>query len=233
MAIDNVKLNAFLPCRLGSERVPNKNIKRFSSFEFGLIEIKIEQLLSTKSIDNVILSTNDERIIKYAESLGEKKLKIFVRDDKLSSGTTTTDSLIEYASDIMPEGHILWTHVTSPFLSKDVYEDAIGTYYDSLNKGYDSLMTVSRIQGFLWNGDGAINYDRSVEKWPRTQTIPPVFEVNSGIFLAHKDVYIENKDRIGLAPYMFELDRIKGFDIDWEDDFMLAEYIHASGMGKC
>ena len=38
--------------------------------------------------------------------------------------------------------------------------------------------------------------------------------------------YIKYKDRIGKNPYFFELSQIQSFDIDWEEDFKLAEKIY-------
>ena len=47
---------------------------------------------------------------------------------------------------------------------------------------------------FLWTKQGALNYDRSKERWPRTQTLDPVFEINSGAFLTNIQTYKEEKD---------------------------------------
>ncbi len=221
----NEKISCFLPCRAGSERVPNKNIKAFGIYENGLIEIKLKQLLSCSVIDEVVLSTNDQNILSFAKSIKHKKLKIHKRSEELCSNKATTDSLIKHASDLISVGHILWTHVTSPFVDENIYRKIIENYFSTIQQGYDSLMTVSPIHGFLWKGGFPINYDRSIEKWPRTQTIEPVFEVNSAAFLCHRNIYVENEDRIGNRPFLYELDKIKGFDIDWPKDFNIAESI--------
>ena len=33
----------------------------------------------------------------------------------------------------MPDGHILWTHVTSPFISSDIYSQVIEKYLENLD----------------------------------------------------------------------------------------------------
>lgn len=68
-----------------------------------------------------------------------------------------------------------------------------------------------------------MNYDRTIEKWPRTQTLAPVHEVNSGAFLAPADLYRELDDRIGRRPYLYAMDKFISFDIDWPEDFVIAE----------
>ena len=218
-----MSINVFLPCRKGSQRVPKKNIKQFAGFKKGLIEIKLKQLLESKKIDKIYLSTNDEEVLEYAQSLNQNRIILHKRAEYLSSSETSTDDLVSHVLELIPEGDILWTHVTSPFLNANVYDDIINKYEEVKIQGFDSLMTTNLIHGFLWNKEGPINYDRTKEKWPRTQTIEPLHEINSAVFLANAETYRTLNDRIGTNPFLYELDKIKGFDIDWEDDFKIAE----------
>lgn len=218
-------VTAFLPCRSGSVRVANKNIRPFANISGGLVQIKLSQLISCDSIDKIILSTNDDKIISYAANLGDPKLCIHRRSEDLSAATTSTDDLVKHAHELVPSGHIFWTHVTSPFVNSSVCKQIISCYFDSLSKGFDSLMTTTPLRGFLWSETGPLNYDRSVEKWPRTQTLQPVHEINSAAFLASSSIYAHSNDRIGKSPYLYELDRFTGHDIDWEEDFLLAEQL--------
>ncbi|MFL1466415.1 cytidylyltransferase domain-containing protein [Marinobacter sp. DUT-3] len=225
-------VTCFLPCRKGSERVPRKNIRPIADKPFGLLQIKLEQLLATKLIDRIILSTNDEEIIEYAEKFETSKLDIRLRDDALASSSTSTDELIEYAGSQIEEGHILWTHVTSPFLTTRLYDAIIEKYLKQLECGYDSLMSVNELRGFIWDESRPVNYDRNVEKWPRTQTLEPLYEINSGVFLAPENVYKVKGDRIGDRPYKYILDKIQGFDIDWEEDFLMADAMLSAGISE-
>ncbi len=63
------KISVFLPCRAGSQRIPHKNIKPFADYEYGLIELKLSQLAKAHNIDEVVLSTNDENILEFADKL--------------------------------------------------------------------------------------------------------------------------------------------------------------------
>lgn len=226
------KITVFLPCRKGSERVPKKNIKPFAGTEKGLIEIKLHQLIEVQAIEKIVLSTNDNEIIEYAKSLNCHKIQIHERIEELSTSQTSTDQLVNHGLELIPEGHILWTHVTSPFLNKKAYEEIIATYFEKLNQDYDSLMTTSLIRSFLWNKAGPINYNRSIEKWPRTQTLSPIYEINSAVFLASTEVYRALNDRIGNKPYLYPLNKIQGFDIDWQDDFDIAQAMLKAGIIK-
>ena len=87
-------------------------------------------------------------------------------------------------------------------------------------------MTVTKLKKFIWNDSEPVNYDRSLEKWPRTQTIETLWEVNSGVFLAPKVIYERRMDRIGKTPYLFELSDEIAFDIDWLPDYKIAETLY-------
>lgn len=222
-----MKISVFLPCRAGSERVPHKNTRTFAGIEGGLLKIKLQQLIACNAIDTIVLSTNDEEVIQLAKTISSDKIKIDKRPEHLATSSTSTDDLVKYVPSIISEGAVLWTHVTSPFIDGKIYEEAINTYKEVLSKGEnDSLMSVTALRTFIWNKEGAVNYDRNKEKWPRTQTIEPLYEINSGIFLADIDIYKNLQDRIGKKPFLFENNDIDSFDIDWEEDFFIAEAIY-------
>ena len=223
-------ITCFLPCRKGSERVPRKNIKTFAGFEHGLVEVKLRQLDSCEVIDEIILSTNDEEIISYAESLKMDRLIVNHREERLCSSTTSTDELVPLAMELANCEHILWTHVTSPFFTSGVYCRFIDMYSTALQEGYDSLMSVKELRSFIWNEDGPVNHEREVEKWPRTQTLKPLFEVDSGAFLNSRRNYAEQGDRIGSNPQFFVSPGHASFDIDWPEDHILAQEMVVSGV---
>lgn len=223
-------ITCFLPCRQGSERIPRKNIKPFAGLEFGLISLKLEQLSNVKEINEIVLSTNDIEILDYVSTLSLTKLRVHKRDESLSSSMTSTDTLISHAFDLIPEGDILWTHVTSPFITSNHYSDIIDVYKKKIKHGYDSLMTVTLLHSYLWQNSKPINYERKIERWPRTQMLEPIHEINSGVFLASNRIYQDFGDRIGSNPYLYVVDKLVGHDIDWPEDFIIAECIASKGL---
>ena len=219
-------ITVFLPTRKGSERIKNKNTKKFAGIEGGLTKIKLNQLLKCKLIDKIILSTNDPEIIDIGRKTSNI-IEIDERDNYLCRSETKTDELINYVPEIIKEGHVLWTHVTSPMFDPVEYDKAIKMYMKII-KGeiYDSLMTVNKIQNFLWDNQGPINKSSKLEKWPRTQTIDPIFEVNSAMFLNSIENYKLYKNRIGTKPFLLETEKLKSYDIDWPEDFSFTEQIY-------
>ena len=218
-------IKAFLPCRSGSQRVKNKNIRKFYKYKFGLVELKIIQLLKVKEIDQIIMSTDDKKIIKYLEKLNKKKIKIDIRPKKLASSKTKTDDLIKYASKLFnKDDHILWTHVTSPFFDEKNYRDAIKKYKKNLKK-YDTLVGSNEIQDFIFNKNKPINYNFKKTYWPNTQTLKKLYKINNTVFLTSAKNYLKKKNRIGSKLFFYNVDKINSIDIDNLDDFKLAERI--------
>lgn len=222
-------LTAFLPCRAGSQRVPHKNTRTFGGDTTGLLGIKLRQLLAVPELDRILLSTNDPEVIALAEpflAANPGRMVLDRRPDHLCSSATSTDEVIAYLPTVIAEGDVLWTHVTSPFLGSTDYSEAIRLYREARAAGtHDSLMGVLELRTFIWTQDGPLNYDRNVEKWPRTQTLPVYYEVNSSVFLAPRATYVETGDRIGRTPLLWSVSKDRSFDVDWEEDFVLASDI--------
>jgi N-acylneuraminate cytidylyltransferase len=219
----------FLPTRKGSQRVKSKNTRPFAGIPGGILELKLNQLLESKSLSNIVLSTNDELSMDVAYKIDPKqeKIKVVVRPDDLCLDTTKLTDLIKYVPEIVSEAHIIWGHTTTPFVAGKDYDAGIEKYFLSLEEGFDSLISVMPLQNFLLDKDGNVfNYDAGVNRWPRTQDLPILYEVNHAMFITSRDVYVRDHNRVGNKPYLYEQDKIKSFDIDWVDDFLIAEAIY-------
>lgn len=223
------KISFFLPTRKGSERVKNKNTRDFAGVSGGILKIKLEQLLQVDSIDDIVVSTNDPDTVVVANSFNSPKIRIIERPEHLCLSSTNIEEFITYIPSIIEAEHVFWVHATAPFVTADDYEVALKKYWEVLeSKDFDSLVSVTKIQQFLWDAEinRCINHDRSVVKWPRTQDLKPLYEINHAFYINSVDNYRKYSDRIGLNPDLYELDKIKSFDIDWEDDFKIAEVIY-------
>ena len=204
----------------------------FAGISGGLLSIKLSQLLYCRAVDEIWISTDDDDVIKIAESFRRghaKEVKILHRSAELATSETSTDDLILHVRDLLKDRSdrdvVLWTHVTSPFFKSSDYASAIETYVEATRASYDSLMTVKPLRIFLWSESGPVNYDPTVDKWPRTQTLPAVCSVNSAVFLAPVSVYRKYGNRIGNRPLLMPVNDLAAIDIDWQEDFDLAEQL--------
>ena len=219
----------FLPTRKGSERVKNKNTRTFAGIEGGIVRIKLEQLLAVERISKIIVSTNDEETIRVAKSLNNHRILIIPRPEYLCLSSPIIEDFINYIPTIVDAEHIFWVHATAPMVDAEVLNKALDDYEKKVlvEKKHDSLMSVNKLQQFLWSEKTGecFNYDRSQVKWPRTQDLDPLYEINHAFYINSRENYLSMHDRIGKNPVLFELDKIHAMDIDWEDDFKIAEIV--------
>lgn len=223
----NQTISFFLPTRKGSERVMNKNTRSFAGIDGGLVENKIRQLLKTKYVDEIIFSSNDEACISIAKKFSyESRLKIVVRPDELCRSSTNLQDLICYVPTLTSADHILWGHVTTPFADAAVYDEAIKLYLDKCCYGYDSLVGVTELRNFLLNKEGVLINNSTDIPWPRTQDLEAIYEINHTVFLASREIYLSQRNRLGVKPFLYVMDSVHSLDIDWPEDFTIAEALY-------
>ena len=225
-----MKLSIVLPIREGSQRVKNKNIRPFSRDGKSLTELKITELLKIKNVDEIVVTTNYEEAIEQIKTITKDnpKIKIDRRPEHLCQSTTVVKELIEYMPTITKGEHILWLHVTSPFVKSEDYQQAIEEYFKALKNGYDSIMSVTEIKQFLWSDRSKkiVNSNSNIEsKWVQTQDLEPLYEINHAFYINSRENYLRMSDRIGVNPYLAILKGSKNIDIDYEEDFELARKI--------
>lgn len=220
------KVAFYLPTRKGSERVINKNTKPFAGIEGGLVENKLKQLFKTKLIDEIIFSSNDETCITIARKYKDSRLKIVERPNELCLSSTNLQDLICYVPTVTDADHILWGHVTTPLCGAEEYDAAINFYFAKLIEGYDSLVGVTEYKNFLLDRNAKLINNSTDIPWPRTQDLEPLYPINHTMFLAKREVYIKQKNRIGHKPLLYVMDELHSFDIDWPDDFIIAEIMY-------
>jgi CMP-N-acetylneuraminic acid synthetase len=117
----------------------------------------------------------------------------------------------------------LQTHSTSPLLTRETITAAVDSMLVNY-PAYDSLFSVTRRQTRYWDQLGrAINHNPSVLL--QTQDLPPVYEENSCLYMFTRETLERQRNRIGLRPYMFEIDAAEAWDIDEEIDFMIVDLL--------
>lgn len=213
-----MKVKALIPARSGSQRVKNKNIRKFASS--NLLEIKINQLKRIKNIDGIIVNSNDDAILEIAKDLGCETVK---RDDYFASNTVSMSDVYVNMAQNFDGDVIVYTNVTNPLLKDSTIEKAIETF-KSFNGKYDSLNTAHLIKEFLFKDGRPINYD--LKKMPRSQDLPDIYAINFAVSVITKENMIKMRNVVGSKPYIYGIDEVEATDIDNPIDFEFAEYIY-------
>lgn len=219
----NLRIVALVPMRHHSERVQGKNYRAFAGKP--LYRHIVESLLQCPQISEVMIDTDSPIILDDAKKTFAT-VRLYERPEHLRDGMIPmNDILLNDVKQIYADFY-LQTHSTNPLLRPETIRQAI-TQFLSEQPKYDSLFTVTRIQGRLWDKDGkAINHDPKVLL--RTQDLPSIYEENSCLYIFSKQILERRKNRIGEKPMMFEIDRIEAWDIDEEVQFRIAESLYYS-----
>lgn len=219
-------ISIFLPIRKGSKRLKNKNIIPFKNYKLGLSEIKIKQLLRLKKILHnkidieIIVSTDIKKIIKNFSSI--KNINFHYRSKKLSSDNSL-QRLIKLTPKLCKKNYILWTHVTSPLFDEYQYIRFINIFF---KKKCKSAFSCSINGKFLLDEENNwISHNYKKIKWPKTQNLKKIYEIDSAAFIAERKIYEIYKDRLDKRPYPIVTKKYLGLDIDDLDDFKIFKKI--------
>jgi len=209
------KLTAVIPVRQGSQRVKNKNFKPFDNK--SLLEIKID-MVKNLPVDRIILNTDSE----YAISLAKKEgIEYYRREPYYASSQCTNSEYHEYLAKVTPGDNLLVAQVTAPLITLDSFIEAIDIYN---NVECNSLMSVKKVQQYLWYNNKPVNY--SVDYAPNSQNLPNYLSPTFGIIICEKEAMLRSKNFICDKPYFYEMNEIEAIDIDTELDFEIAEFLY-------
>ncbi len=216
-----MKTAAFVPIRLNSRRVEGKNLRLLGGRP--LMTFILDTLRRCERIDEVYVYCSDPDLERYLPD----GVRFLHRDPALDSDSTLGEEIYDaFTREVEADIYVL-AHATSPFIRSATVDDAVARVESGR---YDSAFSAERIQTFAWYEGKTLNY--SPERVPRTQDLEPVFVETSAFFVFRREVWRDMRRRIGVRPYMAVTDRIESMDIDYPDDFTLAEAIVAAGLAE-
>ena len=212
-------ITAIIPARKETHRLKDKNTLPFG--DSTLLERKIGQLKGVTSLDQIVVSSEDDTILDIARNNGVTPLK---RPYEYASSACPFGRFVEYICTQVQSETVLWACCTSPFIETDDYTDAISQYYSCIADGYDSLITVQQLHRFIIDQNGPVNYQRGLRHKNSSQ-LDGLYIFTNGIVIAPRKKMIEWKYTWGNIPYMIEVDKKKGIDISDRYDYNIARYL--------
>ncbi len=217
---------AIIPARGGSKRLPRKNVLDLSGKP--LIAHTIEAGLKSNYVDKVVVSSDDEEILKISKKFGAETIK---RPDNLANDTATTFDAIKHTIDnnIDKYNYIVLLQPTSPLRNEKHIDEAIELLEI---KNADAIISVCEMEHSpLWSNtlpqDGSMKgflRDEVLNK--RSQDLEKYYRLNGAIYICKTDKLLENKNFL-LKDNIFSyvMDRKNSVDIDEEIDFKITETI--------
>lgn len=206
-----MKVVAFVPIKLNSQRLPHKNLLPLAGKP--LCWHLLNTLVQTKGINDVYVYCSDDAINQYIP----EGVNYLSRDKRLDGDLVKgLDIYGSFIQKIDADIYVL-AHATSPFIKHKSIENALAHV---LSGNYDSAFSAMRVQTFAWFQGKPINYN--LEDIPRTQDMEPVWVETSAFFMFKKEIFTDHHRRIGFNPYIQEVSGIEAIDIDEKRDYEMA-----------
>ena len=121
----------------------------------------------------------------------------------------------------IPEGHLVWSCVTSPHFDEKLMSKAKVKYINALSDGYDSLITVYKFKHYLMDKNGPLNYELGLSHKNSDQLQGLDLFTNGIIFAPILSVKKWNYN-YGPKAYRFDVDQKASIDIDTKLDYLAA-----------
>jgi len=217
-----MKVVAFLPVKGTSTRVGNKNIKLLDGKP--LFMHTLEKLISCDFIDEVYLDTESQEIIDTVSYLDCKILK---RDPELANNKTDGNKLFINEVNQVDADIYMQVLCTSPFIKVETLKKSVDVLLES--KEYDSVTMVKNEKQYTWSEEGA-TYD--VANIPNSVDLPDTIIETMGLYTIRREAALKTQRRIGEKTFLLNVTAQEAVDVNWPDDFELANLIQAGKREK-
>lgn len=213
-----MKTVVLLPIKLNNQRIPGKNIKRFYDGT-PLMTLIQKSCLNVSEVDEIYVYCSNEAVKEYILP-GVKFLErpAFLDEDGINSNDIIREFIKMIDADIYVE-----THATGPFTQSSSIKSCVKAVASG---NYDSAFLAKKIQEFLWQDGSPMNFD--IQHFPRTQDLIPIYSEAPGAYVFTRETFMKYGRRVGIKPYIHEVSEIESRDIDYPEDFEIANAIYMS-----
>jgi CMP-N-acetylneuraminic acid synthetase len=212
-----MKIVAFLPVKGSSSRIENKNIKLLDGKPLFLHTL--EKLIQCNFIDEVYLDSESDEIINMASNL---PCKIMRRDPSLANNKTDGHKLFMNEVNHVEADIYIQVLGTSPFISPETIKKGVSVLQES--DEYDSVVLIRKDKQYTWT-DGHPSYD--INAIPNSMDLEDTIIETMGLYIVKRQAALKNSKRIGFKPFLLEASPLEAIDVNWPDEFSLANLIAA------
>lgn len=211
-----MKVAAFVPIKLNNERAPGKNIKRFDDGT-ALVTHFLKTLVQVKEIDELYVFCSNSAITEYLVP----GVTFLQRPEYLDTKQATPQNIIaEFMKRVEADVYMV-CHCTSPFVSAAHISECVNKV---CKEEFDSAFTGEKMQRLMWCDGQPLNFDAA--NVPRTQDLPIYYNEVSAAYVFTKETFINLNRRIGVNPYICEVSGYECIDIDYPEDFEIANAVY-------
>ncbi len=224
--INERKVLALIPARGGSKGIKDKNIREIEGKP--LIAYSIEAAKESGYIDDVVITTDSERIKEVGEKHGA--WVPFLRPDELASDTATTlDAILHAVRTLKEMGKeydiLVILQPTSPLRDAADIKGALEKFEAN---GERSLVTISKVEDHpilvrTLKDDTHMEKLLSVSSTVRRQDMPDYYRVNGAIYI-NKIAELNDSTSFNDNEVPYIIENSHAVDIDEPKDLEVAAY---------
>ncbi|MFT6152992.1 MAG: pseudaminic acid cytidylyltransferase [Bermanella sp.] len=221
---------AIIPARAGSQRVTNKNIRPFNGKP--IIAYSIEAALQSQLFDDVVVSTDSEKIANIAKQYGANVP--WLRPKDIADHHTPTLPVIQHAINLYEAQNnvtidtVCCVYAAAPFVTSELLLKA----YDQLLKSNVSYCLP--VCEFDYPIHRALRLDDkrnicmadSSNMNSRSQDLPVMYHDVGQFYMGVKQAWLKGEAILGESAQGIIIPRSHALDIDTEDDWDIAEIMH-------
>lgn len=216
---------AIITARGGSKRIPKKNIKDFCGKP--IIAYSIEAALDSGVFQEVMVSTDDEKIASIAKKYGAE-VPFFRTEENSGDFSTTSDVLVEVISEYKRLGknyeYGFCVYPTAPFITAEKLKNAMDLLISS---GADTVMPVVKFS-FPPQRCVVMKENRLKMRWSenhhlRSQDLEPFYHDCGQYYGFHVSKFLANKVLLSDNTIPVITPEMEVQDIDTLEDWKIAE----------
>lgn len=214
-----MRIIGYIPARLGSVRVPVKNLRLLNGHP--LISYAIKALQGTSRLDDIVVNTESDIIANVAQEYG---MRHYLRPTHLAGSSASTDEIVIDFLKHNSCSAVAVINPTAPFLTSATIDMAVEQFE---RERPNSLFSSNQLRRHSFIHGHAVNFDQS-KKSPRTQDLEPLTLVNFIITIFDAEYALKAFSEKGSFLYngrisFFNMKEEESFDIDNEFEFQMAE----------
>jgi pseudaminic acid cytidylyltransferase len=220
---------AIIPARIGSKRIPKKNIKLFLGKP--IIAYSIEAALETKLFDRIIVSTDSQEVVEIAKSYGAEVP--FLRPAELSDDFTGTDEVILHALNwLIGHGtnieYVCCVYATAPLIDSEYVRKGLELLKEKKAATAFSVSTYPFpiYRSLKINEDGRLQMICPDYMNVRSQDLSEAYHDAGQFYWADVKRYLIEKRFYSRDAIPVVLPRYLVQDIDTEEDWKRAEAMY-------
>lgn len=220
---------AVITARGGSKRLPGKNIRPFGGKP--LLAWTVEAARASKSIDRLIISSDDAAILDVARQAGCEVP--FVRPAELAGDHASSVDVAVHAVTAL-EARYDWLVLLQPTSPLRLGSDIDACLELALSRGAPACVSLTEPEKspyvmFRLDEEARIAPVLSLEgvnlQHARSQDFPKVYEINGAVFAVRTDYFLENRTFFDERCLGWIMPRTRSVNIDTWLDFRIGEML--------